>query len=75
MKLIIVLFLRKHFFVYDVREINFQITLFFSIELTKNRRFQHSAYEFSKNDIASTVSDAYDIFLDKSVQRLDNFEK
>ena len=70
MKLIIVLFLRKHFFVYDVRKISFQITLLFSIEITKNRRFQHSVFELSKNDIASTVSNEYNIFLTKAFKNL-----
>ena len=74
-KLIIVLFLRKHFLVYDVRKVIFQITLLFSIEMSKNRRFQYFVFEFSKNDVASIVSNEYDIFFDKSVQRFDNFEE
>ena len=62
MKLIIVLFLRKQFFVYDVRTIHFQITLFFSIEITKNRRFRHSVFKLSKDDIVNTILNEYDIF-------------
>ena len=45
------------------------------IELTKNRRFQHFVFKLSKNDIASIVSNEYDIFFDKNVQKFDNFEK
>ena len=75
MKLIIILFLRKHFFAYDARKISFQITLFLSIEITKDRRFQHFVFQFSKNDIAALFLNEYDIFFDKNVQKLDNFEK
>ena len=67
MKQIIVLFLRKYFIVYDVRRIEFQITLLLSIEMTKNRRFQNSAFELSKDNVTNVVSDKHNILLEESV--------
>ena len=67
MKQIIVLFLRKNFIVYDVRKIDFQIKLLFSIEITKDQCFQRFIFEFLKNHIINIISDEYDIFLDENV--------
>ena len=52
----------KTFFRLQCLKNQFSNNIVFLIEMTKNRRFQHIVFEFSKNNIVNIVSNKYNIF-------------